>query len=60
MLLFIACILLYQFGWAWYWYVVACAIYGIQGYADDKFHVLLRNGRFDTPAPTGSSARMPY
>ncbi len=28
--LFIACILLYQFGWAWYWYVVACAIFLIE------------------------------
>jgi hypothetical protein len=30
MTLFIACILLYQFDWPWYWYVAAVAIFGVR------------------------------
>lgn len=47
MLLLIACILLYQFNWPWYWYLVAIAVQCVQGYADEKFHIWLRGGRFD-------------
>ena len=47
---FIACILLYQFDWPWYWYAIALAVQGIHGYVDEKFHIWLRQGRFDPAA----------
>ena len=47
MQLFLAWVLLYQFDWPWYWYLIAFAVMVLQGVADEKFHMWLRQGRFD-------------